>query len=259
MVVTTINRVTLIKTSVFFAELFAIFMCLLKISESPEPKSTIFSDSLSSIQAIKDIYRNNPLVARIHTLLVRLHGRGQSVTLCWVPSHVGVEGNERADKIANEAANNPQTPRMHKNFFRDLFPLTKKIIQSKWEDDWENASAIRPNKLRRIKESVKMWPSSAIPRMRLLERSLCRLRICHCHLTHSFLMEGGTPPDCEFCDVPFTVKHILTECYEYAQQRRRKYGSNTADFKLVLSEEHPEFSLNKLERFLLGTNLLGKI
>ena len=121
---------------------------------------------LSRIPA-QDMYSNNPLVCRIQTLLIRLPERAKSVTLCWVPSHIGVPGNENADKLAKDATTNPQPPRLYKNFYRDLYPAIKRIFFKQWEEEWVNAGALRPNKLLNIKRNVSPWPSSSIPRMRL--------------------------------------------------------------------------------------------
>ena len=247
------------NSSVFTAELYAIFSCLLMILKRSGRSFAVFSDSLSSIQAIQDLYSNNPLVSAIHSLLIRLSESGKKVTLCWVPSHIGIQGNELADKLAKEAATHPRTPLMNKNFYRDLYPIVKNFAAKLWETDWWNASEPRENKLRTIKEKVQAWPSSSIPRMRLMERCICRLRIGHCHLTQKHLMERGRPPECERCNLPLTVEHVLTECIEYSQNRRQVYGPNRPNLREILSEEHPDFNLEKLKRFLTITDLLRKI
>ena len=247
------------NSSIFTAELYAIFSCLMMILRRSETNFTIFSDSLSSIQAIEDMYSNNPLVCSIQTSLIRLSVRAKRVTFCWVPSHIGIPGNENADKLAKGAANNPQTPALFKNFYRDLYPAIKRMFLKQWEEQWMNASAIRANKLRCIKEKVQMWPSSSIPKMRLMERSICRLRIGHCHLTHKFLMERGRPPECEECACPLTVEHVLTECYDYHEARRQIYGQGRPNIKQILSEDHPDFNVEKLKRFLTMTELIFRI
>ena len=62
----------------------------------------IYSDSKSSIQAIQLINSTHPIVAKILRTLVRLT-REKTVKFCWVPSHVGVAGNEKVDGEANRA------------------------------------------------------------------------------------------------------------------------------------------------------------
>ena len=48
-----------------------------------------------------------------------------------------------------------------------------------------------------------------------------RLSLGHCHLTHSYLMSGDDQPVCESCRLPFTVKHILVDCPNLHDTRRK--------------------------------------
>ena len=52
---------------------------------------------------------------------------------------------------------------------------------------------------------------------------LTRLRIGHSRLTHSYLMEGEPAPICTACDTPYTIKHILLDCVDFADARRLFY------------------------------------
>ena len=51
------------------------------------------------------------------------------------------------------------------------------------------------------------------------ERALCRWRIGHTRLTHSFRMEGKDRPQCDECNVPLTVRHMMADCVKYQVQR----------------------------------------
>ncbi len=43
------------------------------------------------------------LLLEIFTIMLRIQRAGTDVQLCWVPAHIGVEGNEKADEIAKRA------------------------------------------------------------------------------------------------------------------------------------------------------------
>jgi len=67
--------------------------------------ATIFSDSLSAIDALelgKSVCRPN-LVNKILQLSAEIFN---DTTFVWIPSHIGIQGNETADRLANTAITN---------------------------------------------------------------------------------------------------------------------------------------------------------
>ena len=50
---------------------------------------------------------HNPKVDEIKLLLCKAEDKELNIELCWVPDHVNVEGNEKADEVAKEAALRP--------------------------------------------------------------------------------------------------------------------------------------------------------
>ena len=66
----------------------------------------IYSDSRSALQALGCLYTRNPLVLKIQRFFCDLHARRKFVS-CWVPSHVGFSGNEKADVLAKRAIQLP--------------------------------------------------------------------------------------------------------------------------------------------------------
>ena len=62
----------------------------------------IITDSLSSLQALKSQKLNNPIVSNILHMCHYLSGH-KDIVFCWVPSHIGIQGNERADVLAKAA------------------------------------------------------------------------------------------------------------------------------------------------------------
>ena len=57
----------------------------------------IYSNALSTLQALQDLNLDNPLVLQIVNKLDILSHSGKYIVLCWIPSHVGIAGNEEAD------------------------------------------------------------------------------------------------------------------------------------------------------------------
>ena len=93
-------------------------------------------------------------------------------------------------------------------------------ILSTWQDDWNGAVA---NKLRSIKPVLGYWQSS-YRRCRKDEVVLCRARIGHAHLTHTYILSKDPPPRCEHCQCILTVQHILLECNHFAEKRKDVFG-----------------------------------
>ena len=66
----------------------------------------VLSDSLSALQAVKNNCKSSreDVVKEIVVVCHQLITRGTDIVLHWVPSHVGVPGNESADRAAKQAA-----------------------------------------------------------------------------------------------------------------------------------------------------------
>ena len=96
---TTVQRIQ-VHASVSTAELHAIFYSLNYIQNlSPSPVA-IYLDSKSAIMAIIALNSSNPLVQLIRS---RIESSDRQIGFCWVPSHIGVHGNELVDETARQA------------------------------------------------------------------------------------------------------------------------------------------------------------
>ena len=74
------------------------------------------------------------------------------------------------------------------------------------------------NKLLDIKPTIGEH-QSVVLNIRKEEVVLARLRFGHARVTHSYLLQGEEQPQCVGCDAPFTVRHFLLECCDFAQVR----------------------------------------
>ncbi|MES9951106.1 MAG: reverse transcriptase domain-containing protein [Candidatus Thiodiazotropha sp.] len=202
--------------SIFTAEAKAIDLALEYIENSTSnSKFIIFSDSLSVLQALNHSSSKNP---QIQSLLEKHHEISdlKQILFCWLPSHVGIYGNEIADRKAKES--------LHLNMsdfripFNNFKPLINKYILSEWQTSWNSEVG---NKLHEIKPLVGKGSLSTCQRFRRDDIVLTRLRIGHTRLTHSYLLKGDPQPKCIGCDKNFTVKHFLLECVDFSIVRNQ--------------------------------------
>ena len=240
------------EASIYTCELSAILDALQRIPRGTD-SAVIATDSASSLQGICELQSSNAIVNSIQKQLLELQRNRVKVTLCWVPSHVGVAGNEIADKAAQEAASRCTTAAQPLPY-SDFYPYIKKKIVDSWQNEWRNTTN---NKLREVKPTVKPWSSSSL-KHRTSEVSLCRLRIGHTLYTHQHLMERRDEPVCVSCQVPLTVKHFLVECCEYTDVRNRVFQRRNLTLTHILTQSDA-FSLPKLMEFLRATDLYNKI
>ncbi|XP_043199156.1 uncharacterized protein LOC122368902 [Amphibalanus amphitrite] len=96
--------------SSFRAEMVALQTALSFLLENPlhaDDPVVICTDSQSALAALREgpAAQHSPLGGAIWRALRGLTAGDRQVHLQWVPSHCGLEGNERADSIAKEASN----------------------------------------------------------------------------------------------------------------------------------------------------------
>ena len=78
------------------------------VKENKETKFIIFSDSLSALLSLKSTQFN----IKTNIFLLEIKKNYQEIIkndptlikIVWIPSHIGISGNEKADKLAKEAA-----------------------------------------------------------------------------------------------------------------------------------------------------------
>ena len=234
------------RASVFSAELLAIDKAICFIEVCDDASYVILTDSLSSLLALRSFNPTDPLLQDILTRLTSLDVAGKSIQFCWIPSHVGVSGNELADAAARRAACAPCTRRLPLPA-RDFCPAVNGFMLSQWQHEWE----ARPSKLRELKPTLKVWQSSS-RRNRQEEVILCRLRIGHTYATHGHILRGEEKPLCPRCYVPLTVAHVLLSCPRVRGSRAQHLGRIGPDITLrhILGDESAWVSSGSLFSFI---------
>ena len=118
-------------SQIYTAEIFAIFKTIDMITKMNIPKSVIITDSLSSIHGIKNFNQDHYLVNRI----LQLSGNNLEIILFWVPGHLDLMENEKADKVAKEAANFGLEQKLgYSN--KEAMCIIKSNIWNEWRGRW---------------------------------------------------------------------------------------------------------------------------
>ena len=136
-------------SSIFTAEAKAVVLALDFISTcDANNKFIIFSDSLSVLKAMNHTISKNP---QIKKLLEKCHGllAHKEIVLCWIPSHIGIQGNEMVDQQAKTLLS--LEPTSFKIPFSNFKPSINKYILEEWQTLWNNSIG---NKLLDIKPTI---------------------------------------------------------------------------------------------------------
>ncbi|KAE9534168.1 hypothetical protein AGLY_008675 [Aphis glycines] len=244
---TTIKHKLPTITNIFTAENYAILEAI-KLANSLQTNNfLIISDSLSVLTALKNPWPRSEITQITQSELINTQ---KTFEFMWVPSHVGIKGNEMADEAASLASNIPHNSTIDKISSYDIFTSVKNKILLSWQHHWDS---IPPNnKLKHIKCSVKQW-STPPDLNRRQNIAITRIRIGHTFLTHSFLISKDQPPICNTCQARITIRHIFEVCPIH--ESTRTLLNLPLNIKEALNEKH---TLKTIE-FITKDNLINKI
>lgn len=201
--------------TIFTAELTAIKLAVLWLKENQNRLSktqniVIVSDSLSALKAIKTCKSmgSPSLLNEVLDLVdnIRVH-----VTFLWVPSHLGIHGNETVDRLAQNAAHSAETELNVHLEKADLYRIVDSYILQKWQDIW---TASEHGKFYKKLEPSVSFSIKYQHTNRAKETTITRLRLGKCRLNDYLAMIKVLDSDkCTHCErFTETVEHFLIDC-----------------------------------------------
>uniref|UniRef100_A0A1Y1LJ06 RNase H type-1 domain-containing protein n=2 Tax=Photinus pyralis TaxID=7054 RepID=A0A1Y1LJ06_PHOPY len=189
-----------------------------------EGKFLIVTDCLSVINNLSQIFSDDVMTRRCQSALNPILERIEIVFM-WVPGHVGIPGNEQADRAARTAI---CKDRVDVNFV--MATDAKKYLKEKsvleWQQRWERCNThlmqIKPNvgKLYTVRDGD-----------REINVKMHRLRIGHTGITHKHIYKREHPRQCDRCRTTLTIAHLMGNCPLYVLERathkiRANYSEN---------------------------------
>jgi trehalose-6-phosphate synthase len=131
-----------------------------------------------------------------------------NLRLMWIPSHMGITGNERADKAATDALDQNGGTKI-------------KVVRSdycKWVKQEEVAERMEDlhkqyghNKTTCCVDRYNS--TEGLPRRQQV--AVSRLRMGYTNITHGYKIRDELKPHCEECDHEVTIKQLIWQCAAY--------------------------------------------
>ena len=162
-----------------------------------------------------------------------LNDKGTHIRFCWIPSHCGIDENERINQLAKETLDHDIDPLVGVHY-ADLKPQVNSYIQQLVQIKWD--VAVHGRDLYFVKPTL--GPPKKFQHLtRAEEVVITRLRIGHTKATKSHILSRGPPTTCHHCGQTLTIDHMLLECAVLQECRDEYY---TADALNTLFETIPE-------------------
>lgn len=204
-------------------ELVAILEALNYINDVSNPNVVIFTDSKSALQHIARCTSGLRGVSIAYDILKEINNlaiKGVNLKLQWIPSHIGIRGNEEADRLAKLAVLEGNYYFIKPNYTEQLFRC-KEICYNNFKEYFDERSRQKGIWYKTIQcqpPRVPWFVRSKTSRSDVVIAH--RLRSGHYPCKKfSFMMKVSDSPNCEVCGTVEDVHHLLIECAKNSSER----------------------------------------
>ena len=214
------------------AEVFALLTASESMRENTGKCIVFLTDCLSTMQDLE----SGPSELQSQELLKSLLNLSSNnkVIVQWVPSHIGLLGNDKADCLAKQGSRmqQPEVP----SSYREI----RTILRQKFLEDWRESNSYNP-------------AQDDIHRLdRCGQSTIFRLRTGHCGLRKHLFRIGQTDTPLCPCGEEQTVDHVLQLCPIYDHLRQGFWPESPPAKEKLFGDL---LSLQKTVDFIAATDL----
>jgi hypothetical protein len=167
-----------------------------------------------------------------------------NITLLWVPSHVGILGNEAEANDAAKEALNEETHHTETYPPQDLIAWIKEKHEQKQQEKWKNSTT---TKKERKPHHIMNTNTKTMTRREQVVVSRLSTGPGYTRTTNSAVMDKEPSPECFFCAVNLTTEHILWHCT----------GTETKRLQMDITKEIWKGGKHEMEKLIKYVKEIG--
>ncbi len=206
----------MVQTARLQTELAAIREAIRHARSQPETNIVIHTDSQGAIDNLRKPHRDN--IALNKDIQTDIQRCNKHFVINWIPSHIGIPGNEEADTAAKNGTTKPQPDTIISPSSRQARSSHHNIAQQRWQDQIQSSQSSSVHwKFALPNTSAATATLNTLPRQTQIAINTLRVKA----KTSRLVIEKDYT--CAYCtqDITCHCIHDLTECPRTSKLRQQ--------------------------------------